>query len=169
MSVANISFSVPDFDPDLLDEYRKEFDRIDTDHNHYLDKKEFTQYLLNQGYSKKMVKVTYKIVDINHDGKIAFDEFAEFIQSSVKIVEENDVNAYLKLVFKSCDTNHDGSLDKKEFAKFMKFMNIPVGFFQKDKKFKQVDTDGSGNIDFEEIMQFYHFTMSNEGRKKKKK
>lgn len=168
MSTESISFSVPEFDPDLLDEYRKEFERIDTDHNHYLDKKEFTQYLLEQGYTKKMVKVTYQIVDGNHDNKISFDEFANFIQSSVKIVEENEVNSYLQLVFNSCDKNKDGKLDKKEFVKFMKFMNIPVGFFQKDKKFKKVDTDGSGSIEFPEILQYYHFVMANEGNKKKK-
>lgn len=165
----DISFSVPEFDPELLEEYRKEFDRIDTDKNSYLDKKEFKQYLLEQGYSKKMVKVTYQIVDCNHDNKISFEEFASFVQASVKIISENDVNEYLQLVFNSCDKNKDGKLDKKEFTKFMKFMNIPVGFFQKDKKFKKVDTDNSGTIEFPEILQFYNFEMSNQDKKKKKK
>lgn len=164
-----IAFSVPEFDPELIEEYRKDFNRVDKDKNSYLDKKEFKQYLLEQGYEKKMVKVTYQIVDRNHDNKISFEEFACFIQASVKYVSENDINSYLKLVFDSCDKNKDGKLDKKEFTQFMKFMDIPVGFFQKDKTFKKIDTDHSGSIEFPEITQYYNFVMSNPEKSKKKK
>ncbi|KAK8883997.1 hypothetical protein M9Y10_043100 [Tritrichomonas musculus] len=163
----NIHFTVPEFDPDLIEEYRKEFNAIDVDHNGYLDKKEFKKYLSDQGYKEKQIKITYKIVDVNHDHKIHFEEFAHFIQATVQIVEKNDVNAYLTLVFKSCDKNHNNTLNKKEFVRFMKCMDLPVGFFEKNKKFKEVDTDKSGHIEYDEIVNYYNFRMNNPKKHKK--
>ena len=141
-----IDFTVPQYDPDMIEEYRKEFNAIDVDHNGYLDKKEFKKYLLKNGYKERQVKITYKIVDVNHDHKIHFEEFANFIQSTVEIIEKNDVNKYLKLVYKSCDKNNNGTLNKKEFARFMKCMDIPVNFFNKSKKFKEADSNKNGHF-----------------------
>ena len=162
----SIAFQVPQYDQDHLDEYRAEFNFVDKDKNGFLDRDEFIDYLVKQGTDKKMAKVTCKIVDVNHDNKISFDEFAEYIHSSIAICENNDVEAYLRLVFKSCDKNHNNSLDKKEFKKFMKFMNIPVSFFNASKKFKQFDTDKSGSIEFDEIMNMYKFEMDKHSHRK---
>lgn len=156
-----IDFTVPEYDPDLIEEYRKEFNAIDVDHNGYLDKKEFKKYLLSQGYKERQVKVTYKIVDVNHDHKILFDEFARFVQSTVEIVANNDVSYYLKLVYKSCDKNNNGTLNKKEFIRFMKCMDLPVNYFKRNKRFKEADLDKDGKINYDEIVKYYHFRMKN--------
>ncbi|OHT04168.1 EF hand family protein [Tritrichomonas foetus] len=161
----NVSFSIPKYDPNLIAEYRKEFDRVDVDKNQYLDKKEFIDYLVQQGQSTKMAKITYKIVDMNHDHQISFDEFADYIHAACEIVTNNDVNAYLRLVFRASDKKKDNHLDKKGFKKFMKFMDIPVGFFDANKKFKKFDTDKSGTIEFDEITRMYHFEMEKDGGK----
>lgn len=157
----DVDFTVPEYDPAMIEEYRKEFNRIDVDHNGYLDKEEFKKYLLTQGYKDRQVKITYKIVDVNHDHRIHFEEFARYVQASVEIIENNDVHLYLKLVFNSCDKNNDGSLNKKEFIRFMKCMDLPVNFFQRSKKFKEADVDKSGSIDFNEIVKYYNFRMTN--------
>ena len=159
MSKQTLTFNIPKYDPDLLAEYKKEFDRADSNSDGFLLKDEFLKYLSNQGQTKEMARITYKIVDINRDRKISFEEFADYIHSACQIELNNDVTSYLRLVFRSCDRKKTGYLDKKGFLKFMKYMNLPVGFTQKNKKFKQFDTDKDGKISFEELVALYNYEI----------
>ena len=52
--------------------------------------------------------------------------------------------------------NSSGGLKKKEFLKFMKLMNTPVGFFKRNKVFKEYDRDKTGRIDYIEILFQVH-------------
>ena len=154
-------------EPDCQRGFREAFDKVDTNHNGRLDKKEFRQFMIQAG-QERLSKYIFEVIDKDHSGDVSLDEFLEFGQAMWDIVTKKDMRRYLKMIFDACDVGSKGAdgkevkkgyLTYKEFLKFMKYTGAKIGLFERKKAFKNYDEDGNGKIEFSEVMSKINFVL----------
>lgn len=79
--------------------------------------------------------------DIDHDGKISYDEFCRFCTETEKELWQ---------LFQTIDMDHSGRLDKGELASAFSKAGVAVEPARLDRFFSYIDTDRDGTIDFGE-------------------
>jgi Ca2+-binding EF-hand superfamily protein len=146
-----MNLKMPVIDQSMETSFRQAFAEVDSDGNGQLDKKEFAQFLLatGQDFGSKYI---FEIVDSDHSGTISIEEFLRFGRAIADMNAKKDFKRYLNLVFISCDVGKKGTLTSAEFMKFMKYIGMPISFFDRRKAMKTFDTDGNGTFDFDEIL-----------------
>ena len=82
-----------------------------------------------------------KACDIDHDGKISYDEFCRFCTQTEK---------ELWHLFKSIDRDHSGKLDKSELSTAFDRAGVAVSNTRLDRFFSYIDKNHDGTIDFSE-------------------
>ena len=154
----SVPVSVPSFDPaDKI--FEESFREIDRDHNGYLDKAEFKQFMI-KARQQHLSKHIFKIIDKDGNGKISLEEFLAFGRVMWAVVTKNNLEPYLKMIFDACDGKKKGWLTKREFYRFLKYTGNEPSLLKRRKQFKKWDTDGNGQIEFSEIMDNIDFVMS---------
>lgn len=88
--------------------------------------------------------------DIDHDGKISYDEFCRFCTSTEKELWQ---------LFKTIDKDHSGALDRNELQSAFELAGIAVSGPRLDRFFSYIDKDHDGTIDFSE-WRGRHITFS---------
>jgi len=88
-----------------------------------------------------MIRDMLAACDINHDGKISYDEFVRFCKQT-----EQELWA----LFQSIDRDHDGNLDKGELRLAFERAGVAVSNARLDRFFSYIDKNHDGTIDFSE-------------------
>ena len=116
------------------------FEKMDKDGSGHIDEFELANFLsVFAGYLKqpvpnqKQVKMLYKLLDADLDGKISYQEIREVLCQIIKIVENKFNNEYEIL-------QYEGILKDKE--------KLDVTL---KELFEEFDADGSGQIDKKEL------------------
>lgn len=79
--------------------------------------------------------------DIDHDGKITYDEFVKFCTQAEK---------ELWTLFQSIDRDHNGDLDKSELSQAFERAGVGVSNARLDRFFGYIDKNHDGRISFPE-------------------
>jgi len=88
-----------------------------------------------------MIRAMLDACDIDHDGKISYDEFVRFCKRTEK---------ELWALFKTIDRDHDGNLDKSELSLAFERAGVAVSNARLDRFFTYIDKNHDGTIDFSE-------------------
>ncbi|KAF2164842.1 hypothetical protein M409DRAFT_24747 [Zasmidium cellare ATCC 36951] len=99
-----------------------------------------------------LIKDMLKACDIDHDGKISYDEFCRFCTQTEKELWQ---------LFKSIDRDHSGKLDKGELSAAFERAGVAVSNARLDRFFSYIDKDHDGTIDFSEWRDFLLFIPTN--------
>ena len=92
--------------------------------------------------------------DINHDGKISYDEFVRFCKQTEK---------ELKVMFEGIDRDRNGLMDKSELAMAFEKAGVVVSKARLDRFFSYIDKNHDGSIDFSEWRGTQHPTHADLG------
>eukprot|EP01080_Neovahlkampfia_damariscottae_P003721 gene3721-6609_t len=114
--------------------------------------------------SLTQVKSFFDKIDKDHNGKINYEEFVEWINSLEKIFSKKfDVKKFFHLF----DEDGDGTLDEQELGHFFDMLyhsyhqHVPSDE-EKHKLFKKMDSNNSGDISFEEFNNWYQDFLKND-------
>ncbi|KZF19365.1 mitochondrial carrier [Xylona heveae TC161] len=99
-----------------------------------------------------LLREVLEAVDTNGDGKIEYDEFRTFVETT-----ENQ----LRGLFNSIDRDRDGKLDKEELSTAFTKAGLTVSKAKLDQFFAEVDTNHDGVISFDEWRNFLLFIPVN--------
>lgn len=88
-----------------------------------------------------LIKDMLAACDIDHDGRISFDEFCRFCTQTEKELWQ---------LFQSIDRDHSGRLDKGELSAAFERAGVAVSNSRLDRFFSYIDKDHDGTIDFSE-------------------
>lgn len=88
-----------------------------------------------------LIKDMLTACDIDHDGKISYEEFCRFCTQTEKELWQ---------LFQSIDRDHSGKLDKSELSAAFERAGVAVSNARLDRFFSYIDKDHSGTIDFSE-------------------
>ncbi|KAF2216928.1 hypothetical protein CERZMDRAFT_108814 [Cercospora zeae-maydis SCOH1-5] len=126
--------------------------KLDTKRKGTLDFEALKRGLLAANHPLKdadgMIKDMLRACDIDHDGKISYDEFSRFCTETEK---------ELWLLFQSIDKDHSGRLDKGELSSAFEKAGVAVSKARLDRFFAYIDKDRDGTIDFNEWRDFLLF------------
>lgn len=153
-----VPFTYDEFDIHFLESLSNDFSKNDGDQDGKLNQHEFVRWLVNGGAKKKVAKHLFYVADCNNDGCLSLEEFKKFAKVQQDMIIRDDIANYVKMVYISVKSHgkYPGGLSKKEFLKFMKLMNTPVGFFKRNKVFKEYDMDKTKTVNYIEIMFQVH-------------
>ena len=79
--------------------------------------------------------------DIDHDGKISYEEFCRFCTTTEKELWQ---------LFQKIDKDRSGALDRNELQSAFELAGIAVSGPRLDRFFSYIDKDHNGTIDFSE-------------------
>lgn len=154
-----VPFRYDEFDLNYLESLSHDFSKYDGDGDGKLNQREFVTWLVNGGTKKKVAKHLFYVADSNNDGCLSLEEFKKFAKVKKDMIVKDNIANYVRMVYISVKRHGkypDNGLNKKEFLQFMKLMNTPVGFFKRNKVFKEYDIDKSKNVNYIEIMFQVH-------------
>ncbi|CAN8104175.1 unnamed protein product [Discula destructiva] len=95
-----------------------------------------------------MMQEIVKMVDVNQDGKIQYEEFRVFVEAAER---------QLLLLFKSIDRNHDGQVGREELETAFRKACLTVPKRRVAGFFDEIDMNHDGFISFEEWRDFLLF------------
>ncbi|CAK3994169.1 Calcium-binding mitochondrial carrier SAL1 [Lecanosticta acicola] len=99
-----------------------------------------------------LIKDMLSACDINHDGKISYDEFCRFCTQTEKELWQ---------LFQAIDRDHSGKLDKGELAAAFERAGVAVSNSRLERFMGYIDKDHDGTIDFSEWRDFLLFIPTN--------
>ncbi len=87
-------------------------------------------YLIQNDDEKENLKFTFKLFDLNKDGRLEENEIAKFVSclSKAGCNDEKSQHEFARNMINDLDLNHDGSIDENEFI---------IGVL-KNEKYKQI-------------------------------
>ncbi|KAM3424626.1 hypothetical protein BST61_g6615 [Cercospora zeina] len=126
--------------------------RLDTKRKGTLDFEALKRGLVAANHPLKdadgMIKDMLRACDIDHDGKISYDEFCRFCTETEKELWQ---------LFQAIDKDHSGRLDKGELSSAFEKAGVAVSKARLDRFFAYIDKDRDGTIDFNEWRDFLLF------------
>ncbi|KXT16547.1 hypothetical protein AC579_6278 [Pseudocercospora musae] len=135
---------------------RSLWEKLDTKRKGNLDYEALKRGLVLMNHPLKdadgLIKDMLTSCDIDHDGKISYDEFTRFCTRTEK---------ELWKLFKSIDRDNSGNLDKSELSAACERAGIAVSNARLDRFFSYIDKDHDGTIDFGEWRDFLLFMPTN--------
>lgn len=96
-----------------------------------------------------LIKDMLSAADIDHDGKISYDEFRKFC---------NQTEQELWQLFQSIDRDHSGRLKKENLSTAFARAGVTVSDARLERFFDYIDKDHDGSIDFSEWRGEIDFT-----------
>ncbi|EME40444.1 hypothetical protein DOTSEDRAFT_74125 [Dothistroma septosporum NZE10] len=99
-----------------------------------------------------LIKDMLTACDIDHDGKISYDEFCRFCTSTEKELWQ---------LFQTIDKDHSGALDRNDLQSAFERAGVAVSGARLDRFFSYIDKDHNGTIDFSEWRDFLLFLPTN--------
>jgi Ca2+-binding EF-hand superfamily protein len=100
----------------------RKFRELDVEHMDTLDESVVTSFLETHSKDPIMVKVSFRLFDLDKDGALSFVEFALFLKG-LELLESSPIEFY-RLVFNSVDVNDADELDINEFALFCNLLGM---------------------------------------------
>jgi len=135
---------LPQLTEEQLAEYQQAFDIFDTDKSGAIDADELGAAMKKLGVTLKPadLKKMIKVVDIDGNGEIDFNEFILFMKSMNSQQE-------LKMAFKSFDVDSDGKISRDDLRVFLEKIEGTVpGDDILDEMMKVGDPKGNGYVSF---------------------
>ena len=140
----------------ITDEQRKElqdvFDQFDKDKDGKISAKELENAMQSMGQNPTVDEINQMMqeVDLNHDGKIDFDEFMTLmIQNSPDTQTEDEViNA-----FRVFDKEGKGLISSAELKHIMMTIGDKMTEEEADEMVNEADIDEDGMINYEEFVR----------------
>ena len=143
---------------------RDVFRTMDTDHNGFLDKDEIqrgmqavNQLLSNQlGGNGPDWNAAFNAIDIDHDGKIDYNEFTAAAYNRAKLINQEN----LHIAFDFVDTDHNQVIEREEVNHMLARTNLDTHLQMHDidineevwtQLIQECDVNGDGKIDFSEF------------------
>lgn len=126
---------------------RELFNKIDKDRDGNIDIKDLITALPEMAVAQLPghAQDFFKRHDTNHDGKITFGEFVDFIKE-----HEKKLHSY----FLKLDVNKDGSIDAEEIVESFQKLGVRIDRKEAEKLLQRMDKDGSLRINWHEWRDF---------------
>ncbi|KAI5363177.1 putative mitochondrial carrier protein [Septoria linicola] len=135
---------------------RSLWEKLDTKRKGNLDYEALKRGLVAVNHPLKdaddLIKDMLAACDIDHDGRISYDEFCNFCTQTEKELWQ---------LFQSIDKDHSGRLDKGELSSAFERAGVAVSTARLDRFFSYIDKDRDGMIDFGEWRDFLLFIPAN--------
>ena len=96
-----------------------------------------------------LIKEMLTSCDIDHDGKISYDEFCRFCTRTERELFQ---------LFQAIDRDHSGNLDKGELSAAFERAGVAVSNARLDRFFNYIDRNHDGTIDFHEWRGTFQLT-----------
>ncbi len=105
------------------DDYKAVFNQFDTTSDGFLNLVEVSAMFLELGYSipADQLKSQFKLVDLNGDDLVNFEEFMGFIADA-----NANTDASIDVAFQQFDRDGNGSIDKAEVMNLMKLLGQEI-------------------------------------------
>lgn len=136
---------------ELLNEedWREKFKHYDKNQDGVISASELGRLLQYLGFcpTDKELEHYMQQLDKNHDDKIDFEEFFEFLKTLKDPTDE------IRRAFQKLDKNKDGFIDKEELKAIFTSGNTDPN--EVDDLFKHVDVNQDGRIDYEEFVELF--------------
>ena len=137
-----------------LEQLKKEFESIDTDHSGELDRKELRVFMDKNNLEPQFAGLAIRIFDADGNGQISFDEFVEFTKALEKL--DKDPILLQKMLFTTLDKDNSGDLDVKEIHSFFNYFSPePLSVEEVENIVDNLDEDGDGKLSFDELMKAF--------------
>ena len=140
-------------------DYMMVFNSIDTNKNGFIDKQEFTNYMITRlpfcaSYDPaECVDISFQLIDQDMSGVIDFQEFLRFmLLLQDKPFEQNEkIQFYFNLV----DDDKNGSIDHVELKRVLAALNRDYDTKSCLKELKSYDMDENGVLTFDEFRRMF--------------
>jgi calcium-binding protein CML len=132
-----------------LDEMKMVFDKFDSNKDGKISQQEYKATLksLGMGNSVNEVPNIFRVVDLDGDGFINFDEFME-AQKKGGGVKSLDIQSS----FRTFDKNGDGKISAEEIKEMLWKLEERCSLEDCRRMVRAVDTDGDGMVDMNEFV-----------------
>jgi calcium-binding protein CML len=132
-----------------LDEMKMVFDKFDSNKDGKISQQEYKATLksLGMGNSVNEVPNIFRVVDLDGDGFINFDEFME-AQKKGGGVRSLDIQS----AFRTFDKNGDGKISAEEIKEMLWKLEERCSLEDCRRMVRAVDTDGDGMVDMNEFV-----------------
>jgi calmodulin len=102
--------------------------------------------------TKRECEKLIKMVDLNHNGKVEFNEFKKMM--SLKLMRQTKEEE-MRQKFRTFDRNGDGLISKEEVKQVMEIIGEPMSDAEVDELIAEADTDLDGKINYQEFVVYY--------------
>ncbi len=141
-----------DIPENRIKDFREAFEIFDRDKDGYITAKELIQVMksLNQDPSEQEINEMIKQVDLDNNGRIDFNEFAELMtkRSKETDIEEEVINA-----FRVLDKQGQGTISTVELRHLMVTLGDKLTEEEVEEMLREADFDGNGIINYEEFVR----------------
>jgi Ca2+-binding EF-hand superfamily protein len=108
--------------------------------------------------SIEQIQNMFNLLDLNHDGKISFDEFQK-INDGDGFKKSQGSMEYFTSAFHQLDKNKNGFLSLLELAQGLQMIGYDLTEGQVRSIFKQMDSNNDGSVDRIEFIKFMNFIL----------
>ena len=108
-----------------MNEFKKIFDEIDTDHSGLLSLDEIKKAFSEKGqqFDDEQIEAIMELVDQDGNGELDFEEFMHMFYVLINVPDDMDTESDMykaTCMFLATDTDHSGTVDAKEFYTILK-------------------------------------------------
>jgi len=133
-------------------EFKEAFDEFDKDGSGTISTKELLLVMRSIGQNPTEDEILELVMesDLNGDGTIDFEEFAEMMK---KKSSETDQTEDLREAFRIFDKDKSGYIDGKEILTVTSTMGQALSQDELEQFMKEADLDGDGKLDYNEFVK----------------
>ena len=149
--------SISHITEEKLKEYRKAFQTFDKDNSGGVSKDEMREVMNSLGVnpSNEELEGMIKEVDLDQNGLIGFEEFADLMHRKEKQDKEqqNQLNDEVLDAFKTFDRDGSGLITRAELLHVMEILGSPLTQEEVNEMIQEADMDKDGCINYEEFVR----------------
>ena len=149
--------SISHITEEKLKEYRKAFQTFDKDNSGGISKDEMREVMNSLGVnpSNEELEGMIKEVDLDENGLIGFEEFADLMHRKEKQDKEqqNQLNDEVLDAFKTFDRDGSGLITRAELLHVMEILGSPLTQEEVNEMIQEADMDKDGCINYEEFVR----------------
>jgi Ca2+-binding EF-hand superfamily protein len=137
--------------PPVSAKVKKTFERVDVNHNGYLETQELRKALVHHGLNLSTAEAgrIVGMYDDNPDGKLDLNEFAQVVRDLSAVEEAPKV----KLTFSRFDANNSGYLEMQELRMALEHHGLNLSTDEASRIMSSYDDKPDGKLDLGEFVQ----------------